>query len=171
MFASGCFKNRSWYCTCCNGYTRMFQMHEYVSLNVSKVDQVLHLASGWRRLAYRKALAPTSRLPRVARLALTSPLPPLPFPSLCLAMVVWARPDFRTDKGWAMGNGRGTRDQLRASGTRLAAGNKVCLQEMHVGLHQLLFYLVLTPFQITKTFYFLKLIHCFYYVYLNMVYI
>jgi hypothetical protein len=97
----------------------------YVShLDVLKVDRVLHRVGGWRRTAYRKALAPTSRLPRVVRLALSSSLPPLPFPSLHLAMAVSARPDLHTDEGWAMGVGQGScmrRAQARELGTDAAS--------------------------------------------------
>jgi hypothetical protein len=62
----GCFKSRSRCYTCCNG------------------------ADGWRTTACRRALAPTSRLPRTAHLALSSPFPPflsLLFPPSCHSSV------------------------------------------------------------------------------------
>jgi hypothetical protein len=62
---------------------------------------VLHRAGAWRRTAYHKALAPTSRLPHVVRLALSSSLPPLPFPSLHLAYVVFFYSSVR--RGWEGG--------------------------------------------------------------------
>jgi hypothetical protein len=51
--SSECFKSRSWCCTCCSGYTCMLQAHvssvsfglmlQMFHLNVSKVNQMLHL--------------------------------------------------------------------------------------------------------------------------------
>jgi hypothetical protein len=50
-------------------------------LDVSKVDLVLHMfcndANGWWTVAFRRALAPTSRLPCAVHHTLSSPLPPL----------------------------------------------------------------------------------------------
>jgi hypothetical protein len=68
---------------------------------------VLHGASGWQRVTYRRASAPTSRLPRAARPLLSSPSPP--FPSLHLTVVVRARPERDRDEA------------LRASGASTEA--------------------------------------------------
>jgi hypothetical protein len=59
-------------------FRRMLQMFH---LDVLKVDLVLHMfcngANGWRTVAFHRALAPTSHLPRAVLHTLSSPLPPL----------------------------------------------------------------------------------------------
>jgi hypothetical protein len=62
-------------------FKRMLHMFR---LDVSKVDRVLHDVGGWRRAAYRRAPAPTSR--DTPRNLLSSPS--TPFPSLHLVVAI-----------------------------------------------------------------------------------
>jgi hypothetical protein len=41
--SSGCFKSRCWCCTCCNGYTRMFQAFHPLSCMLQRFIRMLHL--------------------------------------------------------------------------------------------------------------------------------
>jgi hypothetical protein len=146
-----CCKATHAYFKCFICFRLMLQMFY---LDVSKVDRVLHMlqwlythilnacfkicftsgcfesrsgVASCRWLAKNglpQSFSSYHMLPRVVCLALSSSLPPLPFPSLHLAMAVRARPDLHTDEGWAMGVGQGScmrRAQARELGTDAAS--------------------------------------------------